>query len=157
MGFISRYFPIIFSFKQPDIQEISGINDELKKNLQLVMTLFLHSLQIGETQPSLSLKTGIVPEDLNKNKKNRKKLSKRIFFSNTIRLNTISNTNTRMTCFTWLTITSGPDNTEFTCRLFTDFSKAFDTVNHHILLEKLHKYGFNKTFDSNGRQFVKSC
>ena len=29
------------------------------------------------------------------------------------------------------------DNKETTCRLFLDFSKAFDTVNHQILLSKL--------------------
>ena len=33
------------------------------------------------------------------------------------------------------------DNNETTCGLFLDFSKAFDTVNHQILLSKLYKYG----------------
>jgi hypothetical protein len=33
------------------------------------------------------------------------------------------------------------DNNEITCGLFLDFSKAFDTVNHQILLSKLYKYG----------------
>ncbi len=30
------------------------------------------------------------------------------------------------------------DNNEMTCGLFWDFSKAFDTVNHQILLSKLY-------------------
>ena len=36
---------------------------------------------------------------------------------------------------------SAIDNRQLTCGLFLDFSKAFDTVNHKILLEKLQKYG----------------
>ena len=33
------------------------------------------------------------------------------------------------------------DNNKFTCGIFLDFCKAFDTVNHHILPKKLEKYG----------------
>ena len=54
------------------------------------------------------------------------------------------------------------DNKQITCGLFLDFSKAFDTVNHDILLSKLYTYGIRgtpfkwfKSYLSNRTQFVK--
>ena len=39
------------------------------------------------------------------------------------------------------TIISNLDKGNFSAAIFLDFSKAFDTVNHHILLNKLDHYG----------------
>ena len=36
---------------------------------------------------------------------------------------------------------SAVDDQQITCGIFLDFSKAFDTIKLHILLEKLYKYG----------------
>ena len=33
------------------------------------------------------------------------------------------------------------DNGQYACRIYVDFKKAFDTVNHNILLDKLAHYG----------------
>jgi len=58
-------------------------------------------------------------------------------------------------------ITSAIEKNEFTIGVFLDLSKAFDTVNHKILLEKLNCYGFQgyvftwlKDYLSNRKQYV---
>lgn len=57
---------------------------------------------------------------------------------------------------------SAIDNKKITCGLFLDFSKAFDTVDHEILLAKLYKYGIRGTpltwfsnYLNNRQQYVK--
>ena len=53
------------------------------------------------------------------------------------------------------------DNNQITCGIFVDLSKAFDTVNHHILLDKLENIGIRgkalelfKSYLSGRQQYV---
>ena len=59
-------------------------------------------------------------------------------------------------------ITKAIEKNEFTVGIFLELSKAFDTVNHNILLKKLYFYGIRgkchawiKDYLSNGKQIVK--
>jgi hypothetical protein len=54
------------------------------------------------------------------------------------------------------------DNKKIVCGLFLDFAKAFDTVNHDILLKKLYGFGIRglslewfKSYLDNRKQYVK--
>ena len=51
-------------------------------------------------------------------------------------------------------IRSALDSGSVTCGIFVDFQKAFDTVNHDILLKKLEHYGFRGTINNWFRSYL---
>ena len=58
-------------------------------------------------------------------------------------------------------ITECMDNKRYALGVFLDLRKAFDTVNHEILLKKLERYGFRgvvwdwlKSYVGNRQQYV---
>src|SRR5678815_5206531 len=55
----------------------------------------------------------------------------------------------QVTPLTWLNmqdmITNAIENNEYSVGVFFDLAKAFDTVNHNILLQKLENYGIRGT------------
>ena len=51
-------------------------------------------------------------------------------------------------------IRSALDSGSVTCGIFVDFQKAFDTVNHEILLKKLEHYGFRGVINNWFRSYL---
>ena len=49
------------------------------------------------------------------------------------------------------------DNGYFTCCIFFDLSKAFDTVNYRILLNKLHSYGISGNMHELLTNYLQNC
>ena len=57
---------------------------------------------------------------------------------------------------------SAVDDQKITCGMFLEFSKAFNIINHHILFQKLYKYGIQglpyawfSSYITNHKQYVK--
>lgn len=51
-------------------------------------------------------------------------------------------------------VQSSFDNNMYVCALFVDIAKAFDTVNHNILLDKLYRIGFRGPFHTLIKSFL---
>lgn len=73
--------------------------------------------------------------------------------------NTYRSTSTAVLCLSEF-IHKALNNKEYVVGIFTDIKKAFDTVNHNILLSKLDRYGFRgpaKQFFSSYLSGRKQC
>ena len=55
------------------------------------------------------------------------------------------------------TIRQALDNKKFACGIFVDLQKAFDTVNHGILIDKLEHYGIRGTANNWFASYLKNC
>ena len=54
------------------------------------------------------------------------------------------------------TIRQALDNKKFACGVFVDLQKAFDTVNHDILIDKLEHYGIRGTANNWFASYLKN-
>ena len=54
------------------------------------------------------------------------------------------------------TIRQALDNKKFACGIFVDLQKAFDTVNHDILIDKLEHYGIRGTANNWFASYLKN-
>ena len=55
------------------------------------------------------------------------------------------------------TIHSNMDNRKYSFGIFIDLKKAFDNVNHEILLTKLENYGIREVINSWFRSYLSDC